>query len=394
MTTLHIMLASGENLPNLIPAIANLPNDLTFKANAALILTSKFMREKARTLKMALEFTGVNTVSVHPDDCPDHDLAQLRQWAKARAEEIAGNYHDNRRIVNLTGGNKLMTLAFFEAFQGKTTELIYCDTEHDRIEYLRDDQADPRLPVNILKLKPYLAAQGFRLRENDTDVQGIRQRTDLTRKLAEAAPRISGLIQALNGAFFEYDKPGALVGIVETDRLNPEEKNLLADIQQLNLLEGRQLKKASAARYLGGGWLEEWCWVIGQELEQADPGRRLSRDRWGISQKIDAFENTRATLYPLNELDTVFIHRNRMLLIECKTGVQLSETGKGQDILNKLEALGQHVSGRLNTKWLLTARSLSPNAQVKQRAEHYGIRIVKPEELKNLKTMVQEWMTR
>jgi hypothetical protein len=392
MSTLHILLASGENLPNLIPAIAKLESDPGFKAHSALILTSAAMREQAQILKAALESAGVNNIRIDPEECPDHELSQMRQWARTKVDEIAGNYHDSRRILNLTGGNKLMTLAFFEAFQGGQTEIVYCDTEHNRIEFIRGDKAALKLPVNILKLKSYLAAQGYGLREDDTDVKSIQARRELTGKLAEAAPRINGLIQALNQAFSEFERNAS--GTVLTDRFGSEEKKLLADIQELHLLEGATLKDIGAARYLGGGWLEEWCWLAGEELEQGDPGKRLQRDRWGIGQKIDAIGNRRQQQYPLNELDAVFIHRNRMLLIECKTGVQLSDQGKSQDILNKLEALGKHVSGRLDTKWLLTARPIQQNSQALERAERYGIRLVKPEELKNLKEMVRTWMTR
>jgi hypothetical protein len=391
MTTLHIMLASGENLPNLIPAITGLKNDANFKADTALILTSKKMRERAQTLKTALETAGVKKVRIYAENCPDHDLAEIRAWARAQADEIGGNYHDSRRILNITGGNKLMTLAFSEAFQNGKTEIIYCDTEHYRIEYIHDELALD-LPVNTLKLSVYLAAQGFKLRRDETDIEGIRARAGLTRALAEAAPRIEALLRALNAAFFEYEKN--VSGTVWADKLKtPEEKKLLEEIRRLKLLEGSKLKTSAAARYLGGGWLEEWCWIVGEELEQEPPGKRLQRDRWGISQKIDAIGDSGKTQYPLNELDAVFVHRNRMLLIECKTGVQLSEHGKSQEILNKLEALGKHVSGRLDTKWLLTARDIHANSQTWERAGRYGIRIVKPSELKDLKNMVQQWMT-
>ena len=83
-----------------------------------------------------------------------------------------------------------------------------------------------------------------------------------------------------------------------------------------------------------------------------------------------------------------------MLLIECKSGVQISERGESQDILNKLETLGKHVAGRLDTKWLLTARRIDRNTQALQRAKEYGIHIVKPDDLADLKSAILAWMTR
>lgn len=390
MTTLHIMLASGENLPNLIPAIASLEGDPDFRADIALILGSMEMRKRGNveTLKAALEASGIKKVNIHQADCPDHDLAEMRQWAKMKAVEITENYYDNRRILNLTGGNKLMTIAFWEAFQEGRAEIIYCDTEHNRIEYISSSKNALHLPVNILKLDACLAAQGYALHQDKTDEKGIQARKELTRKLVEIAPRGNGLIHALNAAFFDFDKDAS--GMVLTNELKPEEKNLLAEIQQFHLLEGNRLKEENAARYLGGGWMEEWCWLVGKKLEQGEPGKRLHRNRWGINQKIKAISNSP---YPLNELDAVFIHRNRMLLIECKTGLQLSGRDESQDILNKLEALGSQFGGRLNTKWLLTARPIQKNTQASERARRYGIHIIGPGELIHLKDRIQQWMT-
>jgi hypothetical protein len=393
MTTLHIMLASGENLPNLIPALAPLNNDRGFKAGAALILTSADMRKQAEKLKRALEHSGVDSVQIYPEDCPDHDLGTIRKWANIKAEEITANYHNCRRILNLTGGTKLMTIAFLEAFRERNTETIYCDTLHGRIEYMDDAKRDPRLPVNILKLKTCLAAQGYGIRNENLDTARIKAREELTRKLAGAAARIENLIRALNTAWYEYDTHNNVYDGVNAKCLGEEEQALIEKIKELGLLNSvLAFPDESSARYLGGGWLEEWCWIVGRELEGNEQGRRLTSDRWGISLKIDPFDATPGKNgYSLNELDAVYIHRNRMLLIECKTGMQV-KTDDSQNILNKLEALGQQFGGRLNTKWLLSARPINAR-QTRERARRYGIRLIEPDELINLKEWVMEWMT-
>jgi hypothetical protein len=392
MTTLHIMLASGENLPNLIPAIASLSSDPGFKANTALILTSADMRKQAEKLKRALEDSGVGLAQIYPEDCPDHNLGVIRKWAGEKADEITANYHDNRRILNLTGGTKLMTIAFMEAFQQRNVEMIYCDTLHDRVEYIEDHQRDPKLPVNVLKLNTCLAAQGYRLKNGSSDTKSIEARKELTRKLAGTASRIEQLISRLNSAWYGYDTERNIHAAVNSAALDNEEKRLLDEIKALGLLRANHtFRDQSAARYLGGGWLEEWCWIVGRELEENEPGRRLKSDRWGIGLEIEPFDATPTKNgYALNELDAVYIHRNRMLLIECKTGMQVKH--ESQNILNRLEALGQQFGGRLNSKWLLTAR-VAPDETARKRARNYGISIVEPQELGQLKERIQEWMT-
>jgi len=393
MTTLHIMLASGENLPNLIPAITTLKSDPGFKADAALIVATHDMHGQAQKLKRALEYCGVRA-SIHDGECPDHDLARIRSWARAMAAGVVANHHDSRCIVNLTGGNKLMAIAFLEAFQQHRVEEIYCDTEHGRIEYIDDAEHDPALPVDVLKLDRCLAAQGYKLAGSSGDGVKIATRAAFTRDLAASAPKIDRLFQAFNRAWFEYDEHNDLSATVDVGRLDARETALARRAVELNLLGSNgTFRDEAAARYLGGGWLEEWCWLVGKELEANEPGRRLKGDRWGIGLRIDPFE---APVLPgkrfsLNELDAVFVHRNRMLLVECKTGMQVEN--ESQNILNKLEVLGNQFGGRLNAKWLLSARGVK-SPQARERARRYGIRIVGPEELVRLKDMVQEWMTR
>jgi hypothetical protein len=48
-------------------------------------------------------------------------------WAQHCAAGIAAEYPAARLILNLTGGNKLMTIGFLQAFRA-CAEIIYCDT--------------------------------------------------------------------------------------------------------------------------------------------------------------------------------------------------------------------------------------------------------------------------
>lgn len=393
--SLHIVLATGENLPNLIPALAP-----SLKAGEVIIIASRAMQGNAEKLRYGLQQSGLPESHCRIiSDCPDHNLPLILAWANQQARQIMAEAAGKRCILNLTGGNKLMTIGFLQAFRPHA-EIIYCDTEAGRIDYFHPiGRAQEKLPVNLLTLKPYLAAQGFKLRDHSPDLSGITHRAELTRQLAHEAPRIERLIGHINGATYhfregKFDRAG-----LEASGNSAEQKllDLLVDRKMLKKT-GRHLMIAddTAATYLGGGWLEEWCWLVGKELEQGEPGKRLSASRWGINLMIDPWNHLPIpgrNQYPLNELDAVFIHRNRMLLIECKSGQQISDRGESQGILNKLETLGKHVGGRLDTKWLLTARSIDRNTQARQRAENYRIKIIRPDELVDLKAAILRWMT-
>ncbi len=144
------------------------------------------------------------------------------------------------------------------------------------------------------------------------------------------------------------------------------------------------------AAYLRGSWLEEYCYAIGRQLE-SDAQHRMSRARFQINVMIDPFDRARVDKYPLNELDAAFVHRNRMLIVECKTGSQLGQDGKSQTILNKLEVLGEHAAGRFASKLVLTTED-SINTATAERAKRYGIVIVTARELPRLRQHIIDWM--
>lgn len=392
----HIVLASGENLPNLIPALAR-----SLKAHRVLILASDAMRDNAKRLQDGFRVAqfAENHVRIR-SGCPDHDVPTILAWARRCADDIAAEFPAARLILNLTGGNKLMTIAFLQAFR-PSAEIIYCDTGNGRVDYFHPlGQAAEKLPVDLLRLRPYLAVQGYQSREESPDATGIQQRGDLTHALVESAPGISQLIRSLNTAVYHYrDRRLDRASIEPPTRR--DEGELVDRMVEQGLLNatGRHLAIANeaACAYLGGGWLEEWCWLIGKKLEGGEIGKRLRVDRWGINLKIDPSDPSAISgrgQFALNELDAVFIHRNRMLIIECKSGAQISDREKSQDILNKLEALGKHVGGRLDTKWLLTARPIGQNDQAWQRAKKYTISIVPPQDLIKLEDKIIDWMTR
>jgi hypothetical protein len=396
MTTLHILLASGENLPNLIPAIASLPGDAQFKADKVLILTSQTMRQKAEILQKGLLFARIQDVVIHDEDCPAHDLDVIHAWASRRAEEITVRYEGMRHVLNITGGNKLMTVAFLLAFQESNTEIVYCDTENDCIEYVWGDKTQITLPVNVLKLETCLAAQGYALQEKETtDVESILHRAELTRKLVASAPTIQDLIYTLNRTRFWTESTNERNYLrTELKKPNAIEQNLLQDMQTLGLLTAQMTyQDLLADKYLRGGWLEEWCWIVGHELTKAAPGKGLDETRFAIGQKIVPLitdEQQEVEDKIGNELDAVYIHRNRMLLLECKTGA-IDQLG----MVSRLVAVGGNVGGRMNDKWLLTSKvmPLDKREEVKKRARGNGVVLILANELIHLQEKIYGWMT-
>lgn len=398
VSNIHVVLATGENLPNLIPAL----HPSLKPSRVCIVATPEMIRDGVvDKLRHGLTVATKLPESSLPvlEGCPAHNLTEIIAWANKMALQIMHENQNTRLILNLTGGNKLMTVGFLQAFR-PYAEIIYCDTESGRIDFFHPiGKPQVKLPVNLLKLDSYLAVQGYKVRENSTDTKGLEARANLTRLLAENAEKLEKLIGKLNKAAYFYGEGKTDQALVDFSP-QPLEQQVAEHMQQLGLLKklGKQYQVAhsTSETYLKGGWLEEWCWHVFKELEQGEDGKKIHANRWGINQKIDTWDHCPIPgrdQFSLNELDAVVIHRNRMLLIECKSGVQISERGGSQSILNKLEALGKHVGGRLDTKWLLSARKIEGNSQAKQRADKYKIKIIYPDQLKNLQELAYHWLT-
>ena len=393
-STIHLCLVSDQTLQNLIPVRLD-----SYRPDHIYLLQSATMKKKAadQRLKQALDIAGCKKTTTI-DGCPDHDLPQIIAWGSALIRRLRIDHPQGRFILNLTGGNKLMSSGLLQAMR-PWCEAIYCDTEHKCLEILHPlGKATIVLPPDLVNLKTYLAAQGFTVRDDKLDGRALDARRELTCWLAENAGNLNDFIGNLNGAasYWEQNNRTTSSNPNLRSRSGALENAACQRLTDAGLLEqkaGQLAVPQAHATYLRGGWLEEYCYAIGRELEQsADPALRLTRARFGISVKIDPIDSTRSAKYPLNELDAAFVHNNRMLIVECKTGAQLGQDGKSQTILNKLEVLGEHAAGRFASKIVLTTEN-SIDSSTAERAKRYAIRILTGRELKNLKQHLIDWMT-
>jgi putative CRISPR-associated protein (TIGR02620 family) len=384
----HLCLVSDQSLQNLLPT-----RSAEIKPDRCVLLVSAEMKRKSadKRLHHALTTAGCPRVET-ADDAPDHDLQTIIAWATRLIARLRAETPDHRFILNLTGGNKLMSLGLLQALR-PWCEAVYCDTANDRLEFLHPPGRDAiRLAPDLLNVKLYLAAQGFSVRDEKIDGVLLDRRRETTVWLAHNASNMQEFIRQLNGAARYHDPknrdarspnlPAARPGI-ET-----EARQRLKTARLLDERNGQFSVPARHAAYLGGGWLEEYCWAMGRELETDG---LITRARFAINVKLDPLDRSRLEKHPLNELDAVFVHRNRMLVIECKTGTQTSDADKSQSILNRLEVLGEHAAGRFAEKLLLTTEN-NLDTTTAERARRYRVRIVKAGELRNLKDLIVDWM--
>lgn len=307
--------------------------------------------------------------------------------------------------LNASGGTKVMSFGFVRALSG-LGDAWYCDTRHGLLEHLGGGPGLP-LPADMLRLIDVLQVQGYRVVADSTwDPEFARttaERAGLTERLVREAPDLNGFFGYVNRltreALLQRRADGSLLRSFQDEII--AQRPLFAINHEL----ARAFEQAgvwrwdgdcrfvfsseAAARYAGGGWLEEWAWLTLAGL-QADG--LIPDGHWGTNVRVDAGHGTSEVVG--NELDAACVWRNQLLVLECKTGVQISTEGGSQSILNRLDSLRRHVGGALGETWLLTARRLQPGngSAARERARAYRIRLLEPAELIGLRAEICRWM--
>lgn len=374
---LHLMIATGQNLANLIPA-------LQCEAREAWVLQTPDMRASARHLAHALKSRGI---TAHRKDFADDDPDSIERQAERIAEEL-----DGRPVtINVTGGTKLMTLALTQTLARHletggpeaAPHVVYCDTQHRRLVWLAPHTRSEAM-ADVLQLNDVLLVQGYRrLGGNGGAEAAERQRAgeerkELTRWIGEHLEELARFLPAMNALASEATRAGA--PFAPSQRLNHRPSSRAADWLRLCAKQGLLhwdddvevvFGSAEAARYLGGSWIEEHAaakvagasapgrWAAGLQVEHVDSGSR-------------------------NEIDAIVVRNNHVVIVECKAA---QADARADDWIYKLSQLAEQVGGKLATPVLLSARSL--NKADHDRAQLYGVRVLEGDGVAGLPALLR-----
>jgi PAS domain-containing protein len=377
---LHLCIATGQNLANLIPA-------LQCAASEVWILQTPAMRNRAGFLADSLKARGI---AVQRIDFADDDVTTLHAQAAGIAERL-----DGRAVtINLTGGTKLMTLALTDTLAAHLAtgadsaqpHLVYCDTRHRRLDWLRPVTRS-EVMADVLRINDVLLAQGYRRQAGSGGAEAAewqrlaQDRKSLTGQLGEQAATLARFFSPLNALANRALNEAA-------GSWRPEQEfeftpggvyaELLRSAQRAGLLvwdeqTGVMFNNPSAAQYLGGGWVEDYAGLKISGLRPTD---------WAPRIRVESDAHTP------NELDAVVAHGNRLLVVECKAAV--ARDNDVADWIYKSSQLASQVGGQMAKPLLLSARDI--NAAQRQRAREYGVDILAGAELATLSTYLRRWM--
>lgn len=382
---IHVVIVSDQILANLIPALMERPDKVYLVTSVA--MCAKGMDKR---LKKQLGRQGIETEIRF--QAPDAGLEAIRGYALEMLDAIRHAHPDATLVFNATGGTKLMALGFFEMLRGEAARVIYTDTAHQCIEVLHDNsQAIPAtLPMrDVLDVRAYLLAQGFSYSDDQSSEDGRMERMTARKQackyLARHANELGefiGAINALAGNALE-DKGQRLAWPRQNFREKPRGRwaDALRELVKGGLMDwggGVEIdfRDAESARFLQGGWLEEYAWHVVRD-ERVHDVRLNVRGAWEGAQEAK------------NEFDVLACHRNQLLFIECKT-LKFDAGQNDNDLSYKVESLGKDTRGLFGETWLLSARA--PSEILKDRSLQAGFKLIGPADLPRLRERVQAWM--
>ncbi len=378
---LHLCIATGQNLANLIPA-------LQCGAQEVWILQTPEMRVRGGFLADALK---ARSIAVQRIDFADDDVTTLHAQAEAVAERLDGC----AVTINLTGGTKLMTLALTDTLAPQLAtgsaetqpHLVYTDTRHHRLDWLRPvPRSEPM--ADVLCINDVLLAQGFRQQAASGGAEAAEwqraadERKTLTRRLGEQAGALARFYGVLNvlahralnepaGPWRPQQEFDFAPGGASADLLRAVNNSGLAHWDEQTMLV---LRDRDAAQYLGGGWVEEYAGLKISGMRPTD---------WAPRLRVESTDGRTP-----NELDAAVVHGNRLLLVECKAAV--ARDNDVADWIYKASQLARQVGGQMAKPLLLSARAIGDAHR--QRAREYGVDILAAAELAGLPDYLRRWM--
>ena len=382
---IHVCLVSAQAAPNLLPIL-----DSEFKPKKAIFLVSKAMKQRAEYLAKTFEKLNVKVKLKNISD--EFNFGLMEEEIFKLVEE----YENESIALNVTGGTKLMSIAAENAFSALGKPIFYIDTDSNHILFISKNEEQKWLPNLEMKAKNkidiYLSAYGSTVLSTQNPIErekylpAIEPFIKNYDNYTQVIPLLNlhATLSQSNGYKSEYTKDNKKIGKLDELLLGLDYQGLLNYDGQTIDFKNREIKT-----FLNGGWLEDYTYFQLKEIaniediacgvDVANPKFKLGKNEYSSENKGNK-----------NEFDVVFMAKNKLHIIECKTQLMDKSGGiKAEDILYKLETLKDY--GGLMTKKCLVSYFEVPE-QVKNRANFLNIEIIQGKDLQRLKSKIQEWI--
>ena len=377
----HICIVSDQILANYLPVKIK-------GAKKVLLMSSAAMTKKKKTacFEKLLSINNIDYTAYN--DVPDQRIDEIINYLEDVYENICLHNNKDDLVLNITGGTKIMTLAFWDFFKDKNISIIYMDTYNDTIHYLHNNEVEK--VYSTLNIQDYLIAQGVDIEEIASDSEDwrtkVEERKSVSSYLAKNAYQLESFFQRLNpltkDVLSEDKKIKTALKPLENP-LSEIEKPIFKALHDLELIqwngdENILFKSPDAVHYLKGFWLEEYVYLAALKAnsDHVACGVKISRNNQAV-----------------NELDVVIVHNNRMLVIECKA-LQF-KIRQVSDAVYKIAEVGNNLKGLFGKIYLVSARDASSKDDknnILGRAKAHNVELILPDNLSNITSVITKWM--
>ena len=160
MNHIHVCLVSEQTIPNILSLYHNQPDRIIF-------CTSEKMEKlgKSDAIINTLKLYGLDYSSKFDRVLVDQDCLED---CEARLSNIAQKYSNQKFVVNLTGGTKIMVLGAYNVFKSiENTQMIYTPIpKNEFIEvFPRKGNCKSPIPLTLrLSVGAYVSAYGVKIK--------------------------------------------------------------------------------------------------------------------------------------------------------------------------------------------------------------------------------------
>ncbi len=302
------------------------------------------------TKRFTTLFPGINIDSIILAKDGDEDL-----WDTI-CRTIRGQLSkDDSYAVNLSGGTRLMSIAVQQVFEKFNSQFYFMPHDrnviiHSQIDDNNDNNDDEIIEINYrVTVTEYLKINDIRC-TRQTPTQPKEHTAHMlelfTKKLLSSGDY--GVLAALRNNddddFVGYNKVNGLERFIEYIGFTPERNGGVT---------------SDEVKYLTGGWFEEYIYYTVQEM--------ITPDDIATGVVIQRTENHNRDI---NELDVVFTLKNRLFIIECKTG--LIRAGIYHEVVYKACAIRESLLGMRSNAYIFSLND-DPKDRLKITARNMDI---------------------
>ena len=380
----HMVFADREMTPNLAPIL-----DKRLTVKRVLITHTENLTEQAKRLK--------NIYNTHHIKADIHLIEPLFELTDIvnELQQLVKHIPPETLSINLSGANKLYSLATFKAFENTPVGLYYL-LPNDQFKWIQPSGLPEFNIAENMQLEEFLHAHGI---EHLSPVKLTPSQANFANRLVNAIEKIILQQHALRtyqhfSTRFARGKSVKLIKHKDHYYLNDINNThsrlktdlLLGFLRKLHNQNVIHLKRVNDETYplpehdswkrtfFEGGWLEYYTYRTLLELRTEI--EKLKDIAFGVKlQRENAYD----------EADVLFLANNQLFVVECKTGNNVNINLH----LQRLDSLRNRLGGTTAHSLLITTETIGANLP---KANLLNVGVIDGHQLSHLKLHLRKWI--